>query len=221
MNPLQNNINQQNAARTKRPRERTIRALANMIRDFWCGPAHIYMQDLVKKYGVSLQANTGAGGHSKAYHDQIMGTVTTFLNGAIKAKKLKFKAGGTKSSQVIRFLTEHFHHDKQQKLERKFYELPSHLVFMGRSPTKPLDIRGHGIASFHAAYIGAASIWYRTSSCFCRECVGKLFEVNCTQRLHSGKWIKASRIPQHPSFKSLRDEHNKIKPNPCHCASCD
>ena len=49
-------------------------------KDFWCAPSHVYLSDFVKKTKVLICANTTPAGHSKTYHDQIGGTVQTFLD---------------------------------------------------------------------------------------------------------------------------------------------
>ena len=47
--------------------------------DFWCEPNHVYITDISKKNDVIIKHDTSAAYHNKDYHDQIGGTVKTFL----------------------------------------------------------------------------------------------------------------------------------------------
>ena len=182
--------------------------------DFWCAPSHTFMCDLATKHSIKIIANTTAAGHSKWTHDQIGGTVTTFLSRSLNSGQLKINSNSTKSSQVVLYLNQHFNQSHNNSITRYFHEIPISDVYIGDSPVNSLNIPskyGKGIKTYHCALIvpNSTQIKYRICSCYCDQCQNSEFNTTCNQRSFCGRWISIN-IQKHPSYQSLLNKTNNI-----------
>lgn len=184
--------------------------------DFFCAPAHVYLNDIADQYDIKIVSNVGAAGHNKGMSDQIGGRVNTFLDHALFVGSLELvlnpQVSVTIANMIITYLNDQFQWDRQQQLERIFWELESADVFEGASPIKSLKIGTgspkKGIKNFHHAFMDGSVMKYRPNTCYCDVCIRTCFEGHCRQSMYSGDWSRLRRIPIHRCFDRLNNNDN-------------
>lgn len=158
--------------------------------------------------------NTTAAGHPKTQHDQIGGTVKSFLDRCSTSKgpnQLRIvDDGSTLSSQVVTHLRGTFAWSRNRKLHRYFIELPVHLI-NGENSTfkrilldKTADGRVLGIKSYHCCLIEPSRMRFRVVGCACNVCVNGIFSRQCRNRLYAGKWTDWKAIEVHDTYPVRR-----------------
>ena len=181
--------------------------------DFFIAPSHVYLHDLAKKFKITINHNVGASQHNKGIADQAGGTVKSFLDREMFCGNLvPINDGSTMSSQLVKHCVNNFSFDKNKNIRRHFWEMPAQFIHDGNSPFDSFAIGPDkkGISKYHCALIDGTGIKYRVCSCFCSAELNSLFAVgSCRQQQFCGDWKKLNEIPEHVTFKRLREDYNK------------
>ena len=157
--------------------------------------------------------NTTAAGHPKTVHDQIGGTVKTYLDRCSTStgpQRLQLVDGPTLSSQVVDHCKKTFRWSHNRKLRRYFIELPVSLINDELTPfkriviSKTADGKDIGVKSYHCCLIEAKRMRFRMVGCACDVCINGGFSRQCRNRLYAGKWSDWKAIEPHDTYPVRR-----------------
>ena len=161
---------------------------------------------MAKKYGITIKHDTTAAGHSKSYHDQIGGTVKTFLDQSFANHTLQLRSGSAVSIQLATFCNNNFAASQNGELQLKFHSVSPKLLYRGKSPFDgSLNIGDKGIKYYHSVIIDTnGNMKYRPVSCNCAMCNRHTYSRLCNQTTFAGRYTKLDIIPAHVPYNTLR-----------------